>query len=232
MSFQTGRNRYCIDKNYAGVLIVWDKIFGTYQEERETIAYGLVHPINTFDPLTIQTWNLVHIWKQLTDSTSFSHKLSVLFKGPGWSPGKPRLGLVEDVPLIDGTKVIKYDPIVGLSTTVYVGLHSIFILILHLIMMEKSHLTTYPLIISGMFVVFFSIYSLSKLLESEHNYLIETIRCILLLGLTNFIDNHVHVNLISAILPAFRIFFLISLMFCATKVLLQVRTMIEKRKIN
>ena len=43
---QIGRNPYCIDKNYAGVLIIWDRIFGTFEAEKkeEKVAYGLVHP--------------------------------------------------------------------------------------------------------------------------------------------------------------------------------------------
>ena len=51
-----GRNPYCIDKNYAGVFIIWDRLFGTFAAERENepIAYGVIHPINTFDPLEIQ----------------------------------------------------------------------------------------------------------------------------------------------------------------------------------
>ena len=51
-----GRNPYCIDKNYAGVLIIWDRLFGTFQAEKisEEMAYGLVHPIETFDPIHAQ----------------------------------------------------------------------------------------------------------------------------------------------------------------------------------
>jgi alkylglycerol monooxygenase len=51
-----GRNPYCIDKNYGGVFIIWDRLFGTFAAERknEEIAYGLIHPIKTFDPLETQ----------------------------------------------------------------------------------------------------------------------------------------------------------------------------------
>lgn len=51
-----GRNPYCIDKNYGGVLIVWDRLFGTFASERndEEIAYGLVYSSASFDPLKIQ----------------------------------------------------------------------------------------------------------------------------------------------------------------------------------
>lgn len=48
-----GSNRYCIDVNYGGVLIIWDKLFGTFQEERanEKIIYGLVYQPQFFNPL-------------------------------------------------------------------------------------------------------------------------------------------------------------------------------------
>ena len=43
-----GSNRYCLDKNYAGVLIIWDRMFGTFEWERddEPVVYGLVDQVN------------------------------------------------------------------------------------------------------------------------------------------------------------------------------------------
>lgn len=51
-----GRNAYCIDKNYGGVLIIWDRLFGTFAPERdnEEIAYGLVYASPSFNPWNIQ----------------------------------------------------------------------------------------------------------------------------------------------------------------------------------
>ena len=51
-----GRNPYCIDKNYGGILIIWDRLFGTFAAERddEEIAYGLVHSFVSFNPIKIQ----------------------------------------------------------------------------------------------------------------------------------------------------------------------------------
>lgn len=47
-----GSNRYCIDKNFGGVLIIWDRMFNTFAEERdqEKIVYGLVEEVNSFNP--------------------------------------------------------------------------------------------------------------------------------------------------------------------------------------
>ncbi|EYC16888.1 hypothetical protein Y032_0032g2549 [Ancylostoma ceylanicum] len=51
-----GRNPYCIDRNYGGTLIIWDRLFGTYEAERrdEEIAYGLVTPVASFNQLWCQ----------------------------------------------------------------------------------------------------------------------------------------------------------------------------------
>ncbi|CAJ0936071.1 unnamed protein product [Ranitomeya imitator] len=49
-----GRNPYCIDSNYAGTLIIWDRIFGTFVPEKDKVVYGLTHPVNTFDPFNVQ----------------------------------------------------------------------------------------------------------------------------------------------------------------------------------
>ena len=51
-----GATKYCIDKNYAGVLIIWDRIFGTFEKERrdEPMVYGLIDQVDSFNPLYLQ----------------------------------------------------------------------------------------------------------------------------------------------------------------------------------
>lgn len=48
-----GRNPQYIDKNYAGVLIIWDRLFGTYVKEEETVEYGITKPVHSFNPLVV-----------------------------------------------------------------------------------------------------------------------------------------------------------------------------------
>ncbi|ETE65626.1 Alkylglycerol monooxygenase [Ophiophagus hannah] len=93
-----GRNPYCIDKNYGGTLIIWDRIFGTFAAEKDKVVYGLTHSINTFESLKVQFHHCVYIWNIFWTTPGFLNKLSVIFKGPGWAPGKPRLGLIEEIP--------------------------------------------------------------------------------------------------------------------------------------
>eukprot|EP00105_Crassostrea_gigas_P027615 XP_011449002.1 PREDICTED: alkylglycerol monooxygenase [Crassostrea gigas] len=93
-----GRNPYCIDKNYAGFLIIWDRIFGTFQAEEEEVVYGLTHPINTFEPNVIQFGYLKYMIERFREMEGWKNKLCVLFCGPGWGPGKPRTGDIKDIP--------------------------------------------------------------------------------------------------------------------------------------
>ncbi|KAI1242754.1 hypothetical protein IHE44_0000300 [Lamprotornis superbus] len=117
-----GRNPYCIDKNYGGTLIIWDRIFGTFEAEDAKVVYGLTHPVNSFDPIMLQLRPLAHIWNTFWATPGFSNKLSVIFKGPGWGPGKPRLGLPEEIPEITG-KEVPFNPHVPAYLNCYALVH-------------------------------------------------------------------------------------------------------------
>jgi alkylglycerol monooxygenase len=80
-----GRNPYCIDKNYAGVLIIWDRLFGTFEAEKdgEELAYGLVHPLETFDPTHVQIFNYKYLFQKFFNTKCWNERISILFKGPG-----------------------------------------------------------------------------------------------------------------------------------------------------
>ncbi|MEM7688569.1 MAG: sterol desaturase family protein [Pseudomonadota bacterium] len=75
-----------LDRNYAGVFIIWDKMFGTFEPERddETIRYGIVKQLGSFNLL----WCVFHEWiGMITDiaRAPWKHKLSYLLREPGWS---------------------------------------------------------------------------------------------------------------------------------------------------
>ncbi|KAK7480947.1 hypothetical protein BaRGS_00027762, partial [Batillaria attramentaria] len=122
-----GRNPYCIDKNYAGTFIIWDRIFGTFEPEKEKVVYGLVHPLTTWDPLYGQFCQLLHIIKTFRQMDNWGDKLSVVFKGPGWEPGKPRLGNREDLPQVE-YPVKKYNSTLPWWGSGYVWLHFLLII--------------------------------------------------------------------------------------------------------
>jgi alkylglycerol monooxygenase len=78
---------FSIDKNYAAVLIIWDRMFGTFSEERidEPVVYGLITPIKTYNPITIQCKYFYNIFKYWTKNVSLKFKIQKTLKGPGWN---------------------------------------------------------------------------------------------------------------------------------------------------
>ncbi|KAK3592480.1 hypothetical protein CHS0354_014978 [Potamilus streckersoni] len=117
-----GRNPYCIDKNYGGTLIIFDRIFGTFQAEEKQVVYGLVHPLQSWEPLYGQFHHLIYILKTAWKIEGWNNKISVFIKGPGWATGKPRLGLLEDLPEVNHP-VEKYDKQLPLWANLYVWTH-------------------------------------------------------------------------------------------------------------
>ena len=80
------------------MLIIWDRMFGTFQPEGPKVIYGLVHPLASWNPLWAQASHLVYLWGRFWSAQGLRHKLCVLFKGPGWNPGTARLGNPLDIP--------------------------------------------------------------------------------------------------------------------------------------
>ncbi|XP_022239626.1 alkylglycerol monooxygenase-like [Limulus polyphemus] len=174
-----GRNRYCIDKNYAGVLIVWDRMFGTFQMEDEEVVFGLTHPTKTFDPIAIQFSGFSNLAKQFWNIKGFRNKLSVLFKGPGWSPGKPRLGYIEDIPEVHVPQV-KYDPPLPMWCIVYLNLHSYMLLIFFGDLAFQHKKLSQLIVIGGVMYCFITQVSFGAIMDNKYwAPLLEGIRCFL-----------------------------------------------------
>ena len=121
-----GSNRYCLDKNYACVLIIWDRMFGTFAWEREDekIVYGLVEQPQFFNPLKHQLFYFGKIIEKACSMENWLDRLSAVFKGPGWFPGTGRLGDYTMVP--EQPDRIIYDPKVPLWVQFYCILNLFF----------------------------------------------------------------------------------------------------------
>ncbi len=80
------RNERYLDKNYGGFLIIWDKLFGSYEDETEECSYGVTNPPNTWDPtfINFQVW--CEVLRDARDAPSFFEKLRIWFMPTGWRP--------------------------------------------------------------------------------------------------------------------------------------------------
>ena len=82
-----GNNTKYIDKNYGGILMFWDHVFGTYQaEEDETpVKFGLVHPIFSNKAVEIELYEWKNLYSDLRNSRSLKDGLGYIFKPRGGS---------------------------------------------------------------------------------------------------------------------------------------------------
>ncbi|MGB3773064.1 MAG: sterol desaturase family protein [Rhodococcus sp. (in: high G+C Gram-positive bacteria)] len=81
-----GNDSAYLDKNYAGMLIVWDRLFGTFTPETSRPHYGLTTPVDTFDILKLQTHEYAAIGRDVRSAGSLRHKMGYIFGPPGWTP--------------------------------------------------------------------------------------------------------------------------------------------------
>ena len=81
-----GSNRQYIDKNYGGVLIVFDRLFGTFVQEREPVVYGLTRPVDSHNPVVIA----LHEWRAMARDVRrarcWSVRWRLMFGRTGWRP--------------------------------------------------------------------------------------------------------------------------------------------------
>ena len=102
-----GRDPKYIDKNHAGSLIIWDRMFGTFQQEEEKPTYGITKPINSWNPVFANVSHYVEMGKDLKRIPRWSDRIRYLFKKPGWLPDY--LGGYRAAPAVDKTLYRKYD---------------------------------------------------------------------------------------------------------------------------
>ncbi len=112
-----GRNPKYLDRNYAGTLIVWDRMFGTFQEEEEEPVYGLTKPLNSWNPL----WANFHVWRDLCRDAWLAprwvDKLRIWFMPQGWRP--EGLPANPAAPEVTWESVVRYDVPVSRGLNAY-----------------------------------------------------------------------------------------------------------------
>jgi sterol desaturase/sphingolipid hydroxylase (fatty acid hydroxylase superfamily) len=79
-----GSNLKYLDKNHGGILIIWDRLFGTFQPEEERPAYGLTKNIDTYNPVRIAFKEWGDLFGQAWKSGSARNYLNYLWRPPGW----------------------------------------------------------------------------------------------------------------------------------------------------
>ncbi len=81
-----GSNKQYHDKNYAGIFIIWDRMFGTFVEEKEKVIYGITNPLNSLNPFKVFFHGLYRLAIKIKTARGWRNKMGHFFLPPGWEP--------------------------------------------------------------------------------------------------------------------------------------------------
>jgi hypothetical protein len=154
-----------IDRNYAGVFIVWDRLFGSFRREDEEPAFGITKPLRSWNPL----WANLHYWAEMFDtarrSGRWADRLRVLVERPGWRPVE--LGGPQHPPEIDRASQRKFDPPVASGLAAYALAQFILVLAFASVLLFNQDRWTGPALAAGAAAVVWSLVGLGALLEGR-----------------------------------------------------------------
>jgi len=164
-------NPMYLDKNLSAIFCIWDRAFGTFQEEleEEPCVYGVTRQVNTWNPIRI---NLQHLWLLIKDAwraESWWDKCRIWFMPTGWRPEDVK----EKYPVVsaDHKNFIKYDSTPSTILTVWTWIQFLMmnVFLAHLLI-NIADIPKNQLFIYGAFL-FLMIYSFSALMDKDPNAL-------------------------------------------------------------
>ncbi|WP_439516168.1 sterol desaturase family protein [Sediminibacterium sp.] len=210
-------NKEYMDKNYGQIFIIWDKLFGTYQEELADVpaVYGITRPVRTWNPIKI---NFMHLWLLIKDAwhaKNWKDKLRIWFMPTGWRPddvaAKFPVYKIEDVYHFE-----KYDT--GHTKTMVIWSWvqlAITLLFISYLFGNIAAIGSPNMFIYGAFV-FLQVYAFTELMDrSKYAWIWETLKTIF--GLSLLIQNNDWFGLSQytpLAIPVLTGYFVLSLMVC------------------
>jgi sterol desaturase/sphingolipid hydroxylase (fatty acid hydroxylase superfamily) len=160
-----GRNPRYIDRNHAGSLIIWDRMFGTFVPEADEPVYGVVKPLRSTNPLWANFAGWAELWSVAARASHFQDRMRTLVAAPGWRPEEqggplppPEVSRPKDEPANAPTPT---------ALAAYVFLHFALILVLSAAALARAQALGIPIFSAISVVVVSSLVVLSALLEDR-----------------------------------------------------------------
>jgi sterol desaturase/sphingolipid hydroxylase (fatty acid hydroxylase superfamily) len=181
-----GRDPKYIDRNHAATLMIWDRMFGTFQEEEETPTYGITTPTNSWNPVMANVQPFVRLYHELKRIPGFWNKIRFTFAPPGWYPKE--MGGFQAPKDVDKASYRKYDIVVSPGLNFYLfGQYVVVLLSTALFLFNLGGFSTLvQLIIAGLII--YSVASIGSLFENKPQGIrLETLRWMLTAGVSFFL---------------------------------------------
>ena len=172
------QNEQYIDKNYGGVFIIWDRMFGTHkiENEDEPCIYGIRGTLNTFNPIWANLHVYIKIMREMWSSQDWKDKLYAPFARTGWTPKSLPYQIEKDDFNAESFK--KFNPTISKQHKIYALFQYLFITYVFLAFIQSGYLNYAQLWVT-ISMAAFTMYCTSIWLDGKKGTRIEIVRLIL-----------------------------------------------------
>jgi sterol desaturase/sphingolipid hydroxylase (fatty acid hydroxylase superfamily) len=158
-------DRY-IDRNYGGITMLWDRLFGTFVEEDEKCVYGTRAPLESWDPL----WANVEVYADLArrswQAERWRDKLAVWLMPPGWQPATAA-GTAWHKPSFDLSRVRRFDPPMGAVTRAFVVAHFAIVLVAATVLLWVSGTLPFPMLAAASLAILAVLWLIGAVMQAR-----------------------------------------------------------------
>ena len=176
------QNEQYIDKNYGGVFIIWDRMFGTHkiENENEPCIYGIRGTLNTFNPIWANLHVYIKIMREMWSSQDWKDKLYAPFARTGWSPNSLPYQIEKDDFNAESFK--KFNPTISKQHKIYALFQYLFITYVFLAFIQSGYLNYAQLWVT-ISMAAFTMYCTSIWLDGKKGTRIEIVRLALCISI-------------------------------------------------
>lgn len=176
-----GRDPKYIDKNHGGSLIIWDRLFGTFQKEEEVPTYGITKPTATFNAVYANFKPFQELWAEMKQLPGWKNKLMLAIKPPGWWPES--MGGFRNPPPVVKATYQKYDVAISKNESYYLFAQYLAVLGGTAWVLFNTTKFELPLQIGLAIVVIYGVMSLGLMFEKrKYAFWVELLRLIIFSG--------------------------------------------------
>jgi sterol desaturase/sphingolipid hydroxylase (fatty acid hydroxylase superfamily) len=176
------QNDEYIDKNYGGVFIIWDRMFGTHkiEDESKPCIYGIRGTLNTFNPIWANFHVYIKIMREMWSSQDWKEKLYAPFARTGWSPKSLPYQIEKDNFNAESFK--KFNPVISKKHKIYALFQYLFITYIFLAFIQSGYLNYAQLWVT-ISMAAFTMYCTSIWLDGKKGTRIEIVRLVLCISI-------------------------------------------------
>lgn len=180
-----GVNPKYIDKNHAGTLIIWDRVFGTFQEEEEEVVYGITTQPKSWNPILLNIEYWYDLAREAGKAGSMRDRLRMFYLAPGWKPAE--MGGMLAYKEITPATFEKYDAKASAQMTAYIFIQFVLLLAGTSAFLFGIKEIAFPARVAISLLVIFSVLNIGGLFESRRWAIwAETLRAAVIAGVLWF----------------------------------------------